>query len=166
METSKATVHVYDYGKKHGKNKKKHKKEHLIPKVFLVCILVILLIVVPYSVYKYANRDKITEIDNKIGISIGTMQKVVSDRDFKKDYLIVTFPDTSGIVSDRGIIKNDAGALYKEFESGYIIMYKDGKYNFELETDGYCAMRDINDKQYQLLIFKKCTSNEVDYISK
>lgn len=163
METSKATINIYDYGK--HKNKK-HKKKVKRIRTVVIPILSILLLVILFSVIKYSNKDKIKEIDKKISASLEIMRSTVKNKDFDEDFLLIVFPDNSKIISNNGYIINDIGASYKEFQAGYIIMYKNGTYEFELQDDGYCAVKNTNDDKYQLLIFKKCSSKQYDYLKK
>ncbi len=163
MKTNETTIHVYDYGKKRREH---HKMKLKISKTLKIVLPLLILIFAGFCLYKYSNKDKITEIDKKIAMSIELMQSTIKEKNFKGDYLLVIFPDDSKVVSNKGYIINNIGASYKEFQAGYIMMYKDGTYKFELQDDGYCATKDIYDETYQLLIFKKCSSKEVDYLKK
>ncbi len=163
MKTHETTIHVYDYGKK---KRKHHNAKLKISNILKIVLPLLVLIFAAFCIYKYSNKDKIKEIDKKIAMSIELMQNVVKDKSFDGDYLLVTFPDNSKVVSNDGYIINNIGSSYKEFDAGYIILYKDGTYKFELQDTGYCATKDIYDKKYQLLIFKKCSSKEVDYLKK
>jgi len=163
MKTHETTIHVYDYGKK--KNKQ-HKIKFKILNILKIVIPLLILVLAAFCIYKYSNKNKIEEIDKKIAMSIELMQGAMKEENFTGDYQLVIFPDNSNIVSDKGYIINNIGASYKEFEAGYIMLYKDGTYKFELQDSGYCATKDIYDKTYQLLIFKKCSSKEVDYLKK
>lgn len=163
MRTHEATVHVYDYGKKKQKH---HKAKIKISNILKIIIPILILVVAAFCIYKYSNKNKIQEIDKKIAMSIELMQNIIKEENFAGDYLLVTFPDDSKVVSEKGYIINNIGASYEEFEAGYIMLYRNGNYKFELQDSGYCATKDVYDKTYQLLIFKKCSSKEVDYLKK
>lgn len=163
MKTHETTIHVYDYGKKNGKH---HIIKLKISNILKIFIPLLILVLAAFCIYKYSNKDMIQEIDKKIVMSIELMQSTIKDKDFTGDYLLVIFPDDSKVVSNNGYIINNIGASYKEFDAGYIMLYKDGTYKFELQDNGYCATKDIYDKTYQLLIFKTCSSKEVDYLKK
>ena len=163
MKTHKATIHVYDYGKKKSNH---HKAKLKISNILKIVLPLLVLFFAAFCIYKYSNKDKIKEIDKKITMSIELMQNAVKEETFTDDYLLVVFPDDSNVISNKGYIINNIGASYKEFEAGYIMMYKDGTYKFELQDNGYCATKDTYDEAYQLLIFKKCSSEEVDYLKK
>lgn len=163
METSKVTVHTYDYGHKNTSKKRRKTKASRNVKIFLAIIISCILI---YSIYKYTRYDIIKEIDKKISMSLDLMKTEIKKENFDEDYLLVTFPDKDNIVSKNKYIISDIGNKYKEFESGYILMYKNGSYRFELQVDGYCATKDINNDKYQLLIFKRCSSKNINYLKK
>jgi hypothetical protein len=163
MKTHESTIHVYDYGKKKQKH---HKTKTKISNILKIVIPLLILVIAAFCIYKYSNKNKIEEIDKKIAMSIELMQNIIKEENFTGDYLLVTFPDDTKVVSNKGYIINNIGASYKEFEAGYIMLYKNCNYKFELQDSGYCATKDVYDKTYQLLIFKKCSSKEVDYLKK
>lgn len=165
MHTSKATIHAYDYQKKHKKRTfgAKEKKDYTKLKIFITLIILLPII---FCIYKYNDSDKIKEIEKRIAISTDRAKAIIADGSFKNDYLLITFPDTSGKMSKNGYLINEVGGKFKEFTSGYILMYRDGSYEYQLESEGYCLKKDLNDDQYKLSIFTKCSSNDVDYLIK
>ena len=133
METSKATINTYDYGKS---NSHKRRMKITFDKVIGFIAIMLILIVGFFIAIKYNDEAKLIEIDKMLAQSINNMQKVVSDPKFTDTYKLVTFPDDSGIVSENGQIISDFDIKLPEFEDGYIMMYSEREYYYELQYEG------------------------------
>lgn len=163
METSRATVNTYDYSRN---NSPRRRAKIAFDKILGFSIVAIILVAGFYIMYKYNNDAKLNEIDKMIAHSIKNMQEVVTDPDFNSTYQLVVFPDSSGIVSQNGKIINPLNLDLNEFEDGFIMMYSETDYYYELQYEGYCITKDIDSEVYKVNIFTKCTSEKMTNVKK
>lgn len=161
MENSKATINVYDYGRNYSLKKK---FSLFITKIVEMIFLIGIVSVVGYSIYKYFNDDALEEIDKMATYSVQNIYNYIINNNIQDEYKIVYFPDEENIVGSNGLVNNNLGIEINQFESGYIIMYKDGKYSYELNYNGYCVSKDIEDAKYKINIFRKCDTHKMDYL--
>lgn len=162
MESSKATVNVYDYSQK---NKKKGPIS-IIGKIILKLIQFVITICVlglaGYSVYMFFfNQEALTEIDHMAKYSVQNIYNYIGTNGVD-NYKVIYFPDNENIVGYNGKINNDLGLDLNQFEAGYIIMYSNGSYAYELSYNKYCIVKGVNDNKYSVHIFKKCETDKMD----
>lgn len=163
METSRATINTYDYSKN---NSYKRRMKITLDKVIGFIAVTLILVVGFFIAIRYNDEAKLIEIDKMLAQSINNMQKVVSDPEFTDTYKLVTFPDDTGIVSENGQIKSEFDTKLPEFEDGYIMMYSEREYYYELQYEGYCITKELKDEVYKVNIFKKCSKEQVANVKK
>ncbi len=156
METTKATVNVYDYGKP---NSFSRKVRIFFTKLVEDIILLGVLAVIIYCAYKFLDKDSIGELDNMSNYSVKNLHTYFEEN-VHEDRYVLTYPDVNNIVSINGKIKNDDGLDLNNFDEGYILMYEDGTYAFKLKYNGYCLSKGIDDKSYKVTILLPCKTKE------
>jgi hypothetical protein len=126
--------------------------------VFLVCVFIFLF-------NRYRDKDATDLFEKKVNAVINLTREKVNNEDFKKDYMLVKFPDNNNLITQKGKLVYDKDRL-DQFSKGYIIIYKNNALAFKLSDGIYCATKGFDDPSYKLFIFGNCLNYDIDYKKK
>lgn len=139
---------------------KKYIKEN--KKIFLGALLSIAIIVLILTVILFMRVNEESNTEKFNNMVIAAIENI-KQKEIKKDYILVEFPDDKKIITKNGKLVLSNGKKYSSFKEGYIIRYSDGSYAFKLSNGSYCATKDYNESSVSIDLNGTCEDFEIEY---